>query len=176
MVSNNSKLPGFPNLTFKWDSYIRKQALEKRIYFMHYSTGYFTKLSLCVIRLFSVYCLYFFQHKLKKKKILIESCCTFTELFNFWTAIAPKNSDLQFRKHLEAIIIWTSTIEKTLIQVQHNQVRLSSYPRLVHDCLAFVPWKLWQSFLHKKAGNNISSIKKHNRMQGKKIWLQIIQK
>ena len=79
---------------------------------------------------------------------MTESYCIFTGLIYFWTAIAPEQTDLPFRKHLEAITIWASTIEKTFIHVQHNQVRLSSYPRLVQDCLAFVPWKLWKTVFY----------------------------
>ena len=32
----------------------------------------------------------------------------------FWTAIAPKQTGLQVGNYLEAITIWTGTIEKTL--------------------------------------------------------------
>ena len=43
---------------------------------------------------------------------MTESYCIFTGLIYFWTAIAPEQTDLPFRKHLEAITIWASTIEK----------------------------------------------------------------
>ena len=39
-----------------------------------------------------------FQHKQKWNSI--ESCCIFTRLIYFWTAIAPEQTDLPFRKQL----------------------------------------------------------------------------
>ena len=59
----------------------------------------------------------------KQKWNSIESCSKFAGLIKFWTAIAPKQTGLQFRNYLEAITIWASTIEKTLIHVQLNQVK-----------------------------------------------------
>ena len=130
----------------KRDRNIRNQALKTRIELMYYSTV-ISPNNDCVLRDSVGFIAYIiFQHKQKWNSI--ESCCTFAGLIKFWTAIATKQTGLQFRNYLEAITIWANTIEKTLIHIQHDQVRLSSYHRPVQDCLAFVPWKQWKTVFY----------------------------